>query len=90
MGSYHCLPESFYFLDDLNAPMKTINNPNAIPISIPILILRMANPNNNPKTIAKIKATSPLLVSGFDVFISLLCHAGLDPASKNLLRKIPA
>ena len=65
MVSYHVLPVSFYFLDDLSAPMKTINNPKAMPINIPIFILRMASPNNNPNTIAKINATSPLDVFGF-------------------------
>jgi hypothetical protein len=54
-----------YLFDDLNEPVKTINKPNAIPMSMPILILRMAKPNSNPNTIAKIKASSPLLVSGF-------------------------
>jgi len=64
MVVYHYPGLSFYLLFDLNAPEKTINNPSTSPISIPILIRLIRNPNINPIAIANAKAISPLRVSG--------------------------
>jgi hypothetical protein len=50
--------------DRRNQPVMTIMIPITTPINIPILIRRINIPSNNPNTMAKIKATSPLFTSG--------------------------
>ena len=74
----------FQFREDLDAPRKTIARPNPTPRINPNLTLLISNPSNNPSTIAKINAISPLLKLGFlSVFIK-----GLAPnPSLSLLRQ---
>jgi hypothetical protein len=58
-------PDQSYLREDLFAPKKTMINPSPTPTINPIRTRLMNNPSNRPSTIAKIKATSPLLTLGF-------------------------
>ena len=64
MELYRFADQSFLCEDRIN-PKKTIANPSPAPRSNPNLTLFINIPSNNPSTIAKINAISPLLASGF-------------------------
>lgn len=59
---------SVYFRVVRNQPVKTIIEPKISPIIIPILTFFIRIPITNPIIIAKMKAISPLLIEGFELF----------------------
>jgi len=78
-----------YFLEVLSQPNKTIANPSTRPINIPTFTLFIRIPTISPRTIAKIKAISPLRMLGWFSFFILKSQAEKRSAILKTLRTSP-